>query len=125
MASGIGMKVQIARTVGNDGNRRNHRLRPKTTESKKDLVIKVEPLPLEFITLTERPATQKADFSYAIRSRAMHSFIQSKNTPKSEKEQSKSLGVVKKESKSAGELSGKFKLSTWSRKPRQKIAKSS
>jgi hypothetical protein len=92
-------------------------------ESKEDPVIKVEPLPLEFITLTERPASQKADFSYAIRSRAMHSFIQTKKIPNSEKEQLKHQVAVKKESKSAVELSGRFKLSTWYRKPRRKIAK--
>jgi hypothetical protein len=92
-------------------------------EHKEDPEIKVEPLPLEFITLTESPASQKADFSYTIRSRAMHSFIQTKNTPISERDRLKHRVAVKKESKSAGELSGRFKLSTWSRKPRRKMAK--
>ena len=79
---------------------------------------KSSPLALEFITLTERPAAQKADFSYTIRSHAMQSFLQAKKNPKPVKSSTKHEPLA--EVKSADQLSGKFKLSTWSRKSSKK-----
>jgi hypothetical protein len=87
------------------------------------------PLPLEFITLTERPATQQSDFSYIVRSHAMQSYLQHRKSPPTDNEASSSSIAPKVESKSEQELSGKFKLSTWSRKkprrrsPGERIAK--
>lgn len=71
-------------------------------------------LALGFITLTERPASQMAKLSYTIRSHAMQSFSKAKKRPKSTKANQKRHLTT--EVKSADQLSGKFKLSTWSRK---------
>lgn len=100
-----------------DAYRRNSRPRPQIPEPREDDSFKVEPLPLEFITLTGKSASEKAKFSYTIRSRAMQSFIQSKNHPSPETQPSIYQGTGKI-IQSSGQLSGKFKLSTWSRKPR-------
>jgi hypothetical protein len=52
----------------------------------------------------------------------MQSYIHAKNNPKSEKQKTKTLRTAEQEVKpSAQELSGKFRLSTWSRKPRRKV----
>jgi hypothetical protein len=82
-------------------------------DSKAKEQAKTSALPLEFITLTERPASQKANFSYTIRSHAMQSFLQAKKNPTKSSSKREPLAEVK----SADQLSGKFKLSTWSRKP--------
>jgi hypothetical protein len=80
--------------------------------------FKPSALPLEFITLTERPASQKANFSYTIRSHAMQSFLQAKKNPQPAK--SSASPELLADVKSADQLSGKFKLSTWSRKSARK-----
>lgn len=46
----------------------------------------------------------------------MQSYIQRKNTPHPDKENSKSEKESSAETRSVGELSGKFKLATWKRK---------
>ena len=51
----------------------------------------------------------------------MQSYIHAKNNPNSTKQKTKRVSTAEKESKSAEQLSGKFKLSTWSRKPRRKV----
>ena len=104
---------------------RYYRSQPSMMKLEENHDVKLELLPLEFITLTERPASQKANFSYTVRSRAMQSFVQTKHNPRVETQQSRNRGAVGKENQLPGQLSGKFKLSTWSRKPRRKVGKPS
>lgn len=77
----------------------------------------------EFITLTQRPASHKNDFSYTVRSHAMQSFLRQKNNAKISKEVQTATTHSSVESKTPRELSGKFKLAAWSRKPRRKAVK--
>lgn len=82
--------------------------------------IPERPPPLEFITLTERPATQKNDFSYVVRSHAMQAVIHERRNPKSKKAGSASSLTPEGEVKTSKELSGKFKLNTWTKKKRRR-----
>jgi hypothetical protein len=50
----------------------------------------------------------------------MQSFIHSKNNPKVAKTTAKEESAASEEAKSSGQLSGKFKLDSWSRKPRRR-----
>jgi hypothetical protein len=50
----------------------------------------------------------------------MQSFIHSKNNPKATKTTAKEESAASEEAKSTGQLSGKFKLDSWSRKPRRR-----
>jgi len=50
----------------------------------------------------------------------MQSFIHSKNNPKAATTTAKEESAASKEAKSMGQLSGKFKLDSWSRKPRRR-----
>jgi hypothetical protein len=50
----------------------------------------------------------------------MQSFIHSKNNPKAAKTTAKEESAASEEAKSTGQLSGKFKLDSWSRKPRRR-----
>jgi hypothetical protein len=50
----------------------------------------------------------------------MQSFIHSKNNPKAAKATAKEESAASEEAKSPGQLSGKFKLDSWSRKPRRR-----
>jgi hypothetical protein len=50
----------------------------------------------------------------------MQSFIHSKNNPKAAKPTAKEESAASEEAKSTGQLSGKFKLNSWSRKPRRR-----
>jgi hypothetical protein len=50
----------------------------------------------------------------------MQSFIHSKNNPKAAKPTAKEESAASEEAKSSGQLSGKFKLDSWSRKPRRR-----
>lgn len=77
----------------------------------------------EFITLTQRPASHKNDFSYTVRSHAMQFFLRQKKISKTSKEVQPVTMHPGAESKTPRELSGKFKLATWSRKSRRKVVK--
>ena len=79
-----------------------------------------QPPPLEFITLTERPATQKNDFSYVVRSHAMQAVIHERRNPKSKKAGSASSLTPEGQAKTSKELSGKFKLNSWTKKKRRR-----
>jgi hypothetical protein len=76
--------------------------------------------PFEFITLTERPAAQKSDFSYLVRSRAMQAVIHERRNPRLKKATSPSQRAAETETKTSKELSGKFKLNTWKMKKRRR-----
>lgn len=78
------------------------------------------PPPFEFITLTDRPGTQKDDFSYLVRSHAMQAVVHERRNPKSKKGKSASQQAAEAETKTSKELSGKFKLNTWKKKKRRK-----
>ena len=82
--------------------------------------IPERPPPLEFITLTERPATQKSDFSYVVRSHAMQAVIHERRNPKSKKGAATSNLSAETAIKTSKELSGRFKLNTWAKKKRQR-----
>jgi hypothetical protein len=82
--------------------------------------IPERPPPLEFITLTERPATQKNNFSYVVRSHAMQTVIHERRNPKSKKAASTSNHSAESAVKTSKELSGKFKLNTWAKKKRRR-----
>lgn len=77
------------------------------------------PLPLEFITITERPDSAKGAYSHVVRSQAMQAFLRAKredSAPNAAKpERTKSPEVPSAPEKSFS----KFKLSTWSRKTRK------
>jgi hypothetical protein len=75
--------------------------------------IPEKPPALEFITLTDRPATQKNNFSYLVRSHAMQSVVHGRRNPTSKR-------PAEAETKTSKELSGKFKLDTWKKKKRRK-----
>jgi hypothetical protein len=77
----------------------------------------------EFITLTSRPESQKNNFSFKVRSHAMQSFLHQKNNPKSIELEPARAAKASVESKTPRQLSGRFKLATWSRKPRGKTGK--
>ncbi len=81
------------------------------------------PTPLEFITITDEPDSQKADFSYTIRSHAMQSFLHEKINPKPKQTKTKQNTASSPEAKTPRQLSGRFKLDSWSRKPRRKVIK--
>jgi hypothetical protein len=74
-------------------------------------------LPLEFITITERPEAAKGTYSHVVRSQAMHAFLRAKRdeshpiADKTKAAKSTEISIAPKSSIS------KFKLSTWSRKP--------
>jgi hypothetical protein len=78
------------------------------------------PPPFEFITLTERPAAQKSDFSYLVRSHAMQAVVHERRNPRLKKAISASQRTAETETKTSKELSGKFKLNTWKMKKRRK-----
>lgn len=83
------------------------------------------PPPLHFITITEEPESMKSEFSYAVRSHAMQSFIHEKKNPKPKQAKS---GISQSSDsndqvQSPRQLSGRFKLSTWSRKSRKKAGR--
>ena len=78
------------------------------------------PPPFEFITLTDRPANQKSDFSYLVRSHAMQAVVHERRNPESKKRRSASRTAAETETKTSKELSGKFKLNTWKKKKRRK-----
>ncbi|KAE8453682.1 hypothetical protein EG329_009193 [Mollisiaceae sp. DMI_Dod_QoI] len=81
------------------------------------------PPPLQFITLTERPASQKNDYSYTVRSHAMQAFLHEKKNTKGDKAK-QNLGTAREhDPQTPKQLSGKFKLASWSRKPRSKKVK--
>ncbi|KUJ20657.1 uncharacterized protein LY89DRAFT_716012, partial [Mollisia scopiformis] len=81
------------------------------------------PPPLQFITLTERPASQKNDYSHTVRSHAMQAFLREKKNANGDKAKQR-LGPAKEhDPQTPKELSGKFKLASWSRKPRSKKVK--
>jgi hypothetical protein len=82
--------------------------------------IPEQPPALEFITLTDRPATQKSNFSYLVRSRAMQSVVHERRNPALKRAASASQRAAEAETKTSKELSGKFKLNTWKRKKRRK-----
>ncbi len=81
------------------------------------------PPPLKFITITEEPESMKNEFSYTVRSHAMQSFIHERKNRKTK--QAKPGLMQSSDSniqvQSPHELSGRFKLSTWSRKSRKKV----
>ncbi|KAE9377230.1 hypothetical protein N431DRAFT_368979 [Stipitochalara longipes BDJ] len=91
---------------------------PKMTETVMDLPER--PPPFEFITLTDRPATHKSDFSYLIRSHAMQAVVHERRNPESKNRKSASQTAAETEIKTSKELSGKFKLNTWKKKKRRK-----
>jgi hypothetical protein len=52
----------------------------------------------------------------------MQAYVQQKKSPSLEKDRSEAVKVSKIKTKSAGELSGKFKLASWSRKKSKKLS---
>ena len=82
--------------------------------------IPERPPALEFITLTDKPGTQKSNFSYLVRSHAMQSVVHERRNPTSKKAASASQRAAEAETKTSKELSGKFKLNTWKKKRRKK-----
>ncbi|KAF8867341.1 hypothetical protein BDZ45DRAFT_795057 [Acephala macrosclerotiorum] len=76
--------------------------------------------PLQFITLTERPASHKNDYSYTVRSHAMQAFLHGKKNAKGDKTKQKRGPSKDLDQQTPKQLSGKFKLASWSRKPRTK-----
>lgn len=81
------------------------------------------PPPLQFITLTERPASHKNDYSYTVRSHAMQSFLHEKKNAKGDNAKQKRGPSKDLDQQTPKQLSGKFKLASWSRKPRSKKAR--
>lgn len=78
----------------------------------------LQPLPFEFITITDSPGSAKYKHSHAIRSQAMQSFLHAKRDHLPE---SKPLATPPKvQPKSLKASSTRFKLSTWSRKSAKK-----
>lgn len=76
----------------------------------------------KFITLTSQPSSQKHDFSYQVRSHAMQAFLCQKKLAINKDINSPISQIrAKTLSQSPSQLSGKFKLTTWSRKPRRKM----
>jgi hypothetical protein len=88
------------------------------TESVMDLPER--PPPFEFITLTDKPATQQSDFSYLVRSHAMQAVIHERRNPDAKKRKLALQTAADTETKTSKELSGKFKLNTWKKKKRRK-----
>jgi hypothetical protein len=82
--------------------------------------IPERPPALEFITLTDKPANQKSNFSYLVRSHAMQSVVHERRNPTSKRATSASQRAAEAETKTSKELSGKFKLNTWKKKKRRK-----
>jgi ribosomal protein S25 len=78
------------------------------------------PPPFEFITLTDRPAAQKRDFSYLVRSHAMQAVVHERRNPRTKKTTPASQRAAETETKTSKELSGKFKLNSWKKKKRRK-----
>lgn len=81
------------------------------------------PPPLQFITLTERPGSNKNDYSYTVRSHAMQAFLHEKKNAKGDKEKQRLGSARPHDPQTSKQLSGKFKLDSWSRNPRSKKAK--
>jgi hypothetical protein len=79
-----------------------------------------QPPILEFITLTDSPATQQSNFSYLVRSHAMQSVVHERRNPAPKSAVSASQRAAEAEIKTSKELSGKFKLNTWKKKRRRK-----
>lgn len=76
----------------------------------------------EFITLTSEPSSHKNEYSYTIRSHAMQSFLhQKKHVKPAGKTGSEPVSNIDAEVKTSKQLSGRFKLATWSRKSRRKV----
>lgn len=63
---------------------------------------------------------QKSNYSYTVRSHAMQSYVRKKRSRTTENGESESVKGSKINTKSAGELSGKFKLASWSKKRAKK-----
>lgn len=81
------------------------------------------PPPLQFITLTERPASHKNDYSYTVRSHAMQAFLHEKKNAKGDKAKQKRGPSKNLDQQTPKQLSGKFKLASWTRKPRTRKSK--
>jgi len=79
------------------------------------------PPQFRFITITERPASHKNDVSHTIRSHVMLSSLHQKRIGKSSKGLLRPAEYSGTENKTPKQLSGKFKLATWSRKSRRKV----
>jgi hypothetical protein len=77
--------------------------------------IPERPPALEFITLTDKPANQKSNFSYLVRSHAMQSVVHERRNPTSKRATSASQRAAEAETKTSKykELSGNFKLNNW------------
>ncbi|KAH7323651.1 hypothetical protein BKA65DRAFT_567473 [Rhexocercosporidium sp. MPI-PUGE-AT-0058] len=86
------------------------------------------PQSLQFINITDKPESQKGEFAITVRSHARRSFVYRKRSPKPKQTRTQtprptsgpgSEGAIEDPHK----LQGKFKLNTWSTKPRRKGAR--
>jgi hypothetical protein len=78
------------------------------------------PLQLEFITITDRPAAARAAYSHVVRSQAMQSFLRARRKESAPNSNEVEKRIKSREVGATPENSfTKFKLSTWSRKPRR------
>ena len=83
---------------------------------------------LQFINLTDEPKNQKGDFAVAVRSHARRSFVYRKRNSKLSATRIQTprprLGPGSEDGiEDPQKLQGKFKLDTWSTKPRKKAVR--
>ncbi|KAG4441691.1 hypothetical protein IFR05_002825 [Cadophora sp. M221] len=86
------------------------------------------PRSLQFINITDEPESQKGEFADAVRSHARRSFVYRKRDPRLKQTRTQTPRPVQGPGSEDAtddprKLQGKFKLNTWSTKPRKKTVR--